>query len=160
LIGELVEVRVYAEELEVWYGQRKVETLPRIRGDGRHRIDYRHIIDWLVRKPGAFQNYRYLDDLFPGHRFRLAYDGLKKSQPTRAHKEYLNILYLAARENESAVDDALRYLIDAGRTITVEAVETIVNSKLKLAPPTEVSVAPVNLAVYDSLLHLREATSC
>jgi hypothetical protein len=160
LIGERVKVRLFAEHLEVWSGQHLIETIPRLRGESKHRINYRHIIDWLVRKPGAFENYRYRDDLFPGHRFRLAYDALKKSQPARAHKEYLNILYLAARENESAVDDALRYLIDTGRTITLEAVETIVNSKLKLAPLTEVSVAPVNLAAYDSLLHLREAISC
>jgi len=160
LIGERVEARLYAEYLEVWTGQHLVETIPRLRGESKHRINYRHIIDWLVRKPGAFENYRYRNDLFPGHRFRLAYDALKKSQPSRAHKEYLDILYLAGRENESAVDDALRYLIDVGQTITAKTVETIVNSKLELAPPTEVSVAPVNLAAYDSLLHRREAISC
>jgi hypothetical protein len=158
LIGEEINVRLYAEHLEVWSGQHLIETIPRLRGESRHRINYRHIIDWLVRKPGAFENYRYRDDLFPGHRFRLAYDALKKSHPARAHKEYLKILYLAARENESAVDDALRYLIDAGRTITATVVEVIVNSKLKPASPTTVCVAPVNLAAYDSLLHLGEAT--
>jgi hypothetical protein len=30
-----------------------------LRGRGKHRVDYRHIIDWLVRKPGAFENYRF-----------------------------------------------------------------------------------------------------
>ena len=34
LIGEDVEVRLFAEWLEVWYAQRKVETLPRLRGKG------------------------------------------------------------------------------------------------------------------------------
>ena len=56
LIGEDVEVRVHAEELQVWYAQRQVDTLPRLRGSGKHRIQYRHIIDWLVRKPGAFEH--------------------------------------------------------------------------------------------------------
>ena len=78
LIGEKVQVRVFAEQLEVWYAQRQVETLPRLRGQGKHRIQYRHIIDWLVRKPGAFDNYRYRDDLFPTSRFRIAYDALKQ----------------------------------------------------------------------------------
>ena len=43
----------------------KVETLPRLRGRGKHRIDYRHVIDWLVRKPGAFENYRYREAPVP-----------------------------------------------------------------------------------------------
>jgi hypothetical protein len=63
-------------EIEVWYAQRCVECLPRLRGEGRHRIDYRHIIDWFMRKPGAFQNYRYKSDLLPTTRFRMAYDWL------------------------------------------------------------------------------------
>ena len=31
--------------------------MPRLRGRGQHRIAYRHVIDWLVRKPGAFAEY-------------------------------------------------------------------------------------------------------
>jgi hypothetical protein len=42
-----------------------------LRGRGKHRVDYRHIIHWLVRKPGAFENYRYRDELFPPSRFRM-----------------------------------------------------------------------------------------
>ena len=34
LIGEQVDVRVYADHVEVWYGQRQVETLDRLRGRG------------------------------------------------------------------------------------------------------------------------------
>ncbi len=47
LIGEWVEARLYADHIEVWYAQQRVEQLPRLRGRGKHRIDYRHIIDWL-----------------------------------------------------------------------------------------------------------------
>ncbi len=72
LIGEWVEARLYAERVEVWYAQKQVEQLPRLRGRGKHKIAYRHIIDWLVRKPGAFADYRYRADLFPSSRFRLA----------------------------------------------------------------------------------------
>ena len=104
LIDEEIQVRLYAEHLEVWYGQRCLETIPRLRGEGKHRIQYRHIIDWLVRKPGAFENYRYREELFPTHRFRMAYDGLRRRHPSREAKEYLGILHLAARENEAAVD--------------------------------------------------------
>src|SRR5437588_6856121 len=96
LIGERVEARLYLDHVEVWYGQRKVEDLPRLRGRSKHRVDYRHIIEWLVRKPGAFENYRYKEDLFPTSRFRMAYDALQDTTPNRSSKEYLKILKLEA----------------------------------------------------------------
>jgi hypothetical protein len=79
LIGEWVESRLYAEQVEVWYGQRLIERMPRLRGEENHRINYRHIIDSLVRKPGAFAQYRYRDDLFPTSRYRMAYNVLQKT---------------------------------------------------------------------------------
>jgi hypothetical protein len=60
-----------------------------------------------VRKPGAFEHYRYREELFPTHRFRMAYDWLKGRHPSRAAKEYLGIFRLAAMENEAAEDDVL-----------------------------------------------------
>jgi hypothetical protein len=55
LIGENVEARVYLDHIEVWHGQKKLEELPRLRGRSKHRIEYRHIIEWLVRKPGPLR---------------------------------------------------------------------------------------------------------
>jgi len=71
LIGEIVEARVLANEVEVWYGGQKVDQVPRLRGRSNYRVNYRHIIDWLVRKPGAFAGYRYREHLFPTSRFRI-----------------------------------------------------------------------------------------
>src|SRR6185312_3288225 len=48
LIGEKVEARLYAEVVEVWYAQKLRHEMPRLRGRGKQRIDYRHVIDWLV----------------------------------------------------------------------------------------------------------------
>jgi hypothetical protein len=64
LIGETVEVRLGAERVEVWYGGERVEQMERLLGTRKHRIDYRHVIHALVRKPGAFVRYRYREDLF------------------------------------------------------------------------------------------------
>ena len=122
LIGEQVDVHVGAETLDVWHGARKLDTLPRLRGRGQHRIEYRHVIDWLVRKPGAFEEYRYRDAMFPTSRFRMAYDLLKDRRPGRAVKDYLAILHLAAQEGESRVDEALRLLLDGGRPPDADAV--------------------------------------
>ncbi len=152
LMGEKVNVKLYAETVEVWYGQKKVETMPRVRGEKGHHIEYRHVIKWLVRKPGAFENYRYKDDMFPTTRFRMAYDYLKENKPARANKEYLKILFHAAKETEAGVDEALRKLFDDGQIISAEAVESILKSKVESAVRREVYVAETNLAGYDELV--------
>ena len=152
LIGEQVEVRLHAQHVEVWYAQRQVATMPRLRGRGGHRINYRHIIDWLVRKPGAFKNYRYRADLFPTSRFRMTLDLLELRQPGRAHKVYLAILRLAAQENESLVDDALRVLLNREEDISAEAVERLLKQAQALPLPTEVHIDDVDLNAYDALI--------
>ena len=157
LIGERVEARLYAERVEVWYAQRLVESLPRLRGRGKHRIEYRHVIDWLVRKPGAFADYRYRQDLFPSSRFRLAYDVLKERQPERAAKEYLHILHLAARRSESGVEAALTRLLGEGKSPSTSAVEEELSRSDRDVSPTQVTVGPVDLASYDALLGGKEA---
>ncbi len=150
---EWVNIRLYAEHLEVWYAQKCVETIPRLWGEGNHNIQYRHVIDWLVRKPGAFKNYRYRQDLFPTHFFRIAYDSLSKQHGERGSKEYLRILYLAARENETAVNKALAYLIDIQKDISFKEVATIVKNDLKLPDPEVVTIDAVDISTYDQLLN-------
>ena len=100
LIGERVQVRVWADQLEVYYGGRSHSRMPRLRGEGKHRIDYRHVIHSLVRKPGAFLRYRWREDLFLGILFRVAYDELRQDCPVTADRQYLKILELAAQEGE------------------------------------------------------------
>jgi hypothetical protein len=158
LIGERIKARLFMDRLEIWYGQKRVDTLPRLRGEGKHAINYRHIIDSLIRKPGAFENYRYRDDLFPTSRFRIAYDDLKqRHSQTIAAKQYLNILYLAARESETAVDDVLRMMIDKDMSICDEQVEALVRSSQPVAVATKVRIPEVDLTCYDQLLE--EVTS-
>jgi hypothetical protein len=156
LIKEMIEVRLYVEHLEVWYAQQRIETIPRLRGEGKHRIQYRHIIDWLVRKPGAFENYRYREDLFPTHHFRMAYDWLKGRYPSRYVREYLDILHLAARQNEAAVDYALKTLIEKEEPITIGAIEAIIASVEQIPAPTHITISEVDLGAYDALLNVKE----
>jgi hypothetical protein len=152
LIGQKVEVRLYVQHLEVWYGQKKVEELPRLRGRNQHRVNYRHVIDWLMRKPGAFADYRYQADLFPSSLFRVAYDRLKSQYAGSADKQYLKILELAARENESLVEGAISRLCELDQSMSFEAVEALVLCGQQMAAPTAVRVQEVDLSAYDQLL--------
>jgi hypothetical protein len=157
LIGEQVEARLYMDHVEVWYGQKKVEQMPRLRGRRKHRVDYRHIIDWLVRKPGAFENYRYRDELFPTSRFRMVFDVLQeKLGRPKGSKEYLKILELAAKDSEVQVDEALRALLEGGiEEISAERIETMLSFH-RGDTARDVQVATVDLGLFDELCEVRE----
>ena len=100
LIGMMVDVRVYTDHVEVYYKGHLVESMERIRGKGKALIDYRHIIGSLVRKPGAFARYRFREQMFPTHTFRLAYDAMRGWKGERADVDYVRILHLAATTME------------------------------------------------------------
>jgi hypothetical protein len=151
LIGEVVEARLTMDRVEVWYGQRKVAEMLRLRGRCKHRVDYRHIIDWLVRKPGAFENYRYRDELYPTSRFRMAYDALEEQHGPRAGKEYLRILELAAKESESKVDEALCTLLHhPDEPISAEHVASLLGVASS-ASRRDVKIAAIDLSIFDRL---------
>jgi hypothetical protein len=157
LIGEQVEARLYMDHIEVWYGQKKVEQLQRLRGRQKHRVDYRHIIDWLVRKPGAFEHYRYRDELFPTSRFRMVFDLLQeKLGRPRGSKQYLRILELAAKDSEVKVDEVLRVLLAGGEEeISAQGIEAMLGVE-RGAAVRDVQVAAVDLGLFDQLYGARE----
>src|SRR5262249_33757814 len=127
LIGTSVLVRLKAETLEGYVGSTIAFTLPRLIGKQQHRIDYRHVIWSLVRKPGAFAAYRYRDDLFPTTTFRLAYDHLVEGGVERADRNYVRLLHLAASTSESEVETALALLLETSTLPTFDAVRDLVH---------------------------------
>ena len=84
LIGKEVQIRLYAEHLEIYYKGHLVERMERVRGEREANVNYRHVIGSLVRKPGAFARYRFREQMFPTMTFRLAYDALKRWRGERA----------------------------------------------------------------------------
>lgn len=150
LIGELVDIYVYAQRLEVWCAQKHMDTLPRLYGKDSHHIQYRHVIDWLVKKPKAFANYRYQAQFFPSTCFRMTYDQLKSTE--RGTKEYLEILQLALREGEEQVNECLRFLITHDCPLSLEEVKGLLGEKLPSA--TELKISPIDLSIYDQLLEV------
>jgi hypothetical protein len=151
-IGERIDVRISSEFIEIWYGQKRFDKIPRLRGKSQSVINYRHIIDWLVRKPGAFENYRHRDDLFPSTTFRIAYDLLKEKYPDTASKKYLTILNCAAKETETEVEQVLKLLIEKNILPVPEEIIEHVSLKNKSPLRIEPEVSKVNLAVYDTML--------
>lgn len=156
MIGEMAKIKLLPDTLEIWYGGRQLDIIPRLSGEGNHLINYRHVIHSLVRKPGAFANYRYREALFPNTTFRLAYDDLKNHYPAKADREYLKILHLAATESEEKVHVVLDASIRKGERITAEVVEKAVRENQEKPAIYETHVEPVDLKEYDGLLNQEE----
>jgi hypothetical protein len=150
LIGHEVEARRHPDTVEVFYRGKLVETMPRIHGDKDHRIDYRHIIWSLVRKPGAFARYRFREELFPTLVFRRAYDALRSSRGERADVEYVRVLHLAASTMESTVEQALLTLLQAGAPFDYAAVRAIASPDRPAVPV--LGIPEPDLGAYDQLL--------
>ena len=151
LIGKTITVRVYAETLALYQGTTSLLTIPRLLGERKHHIDYHHVIWSLVRKPGAFAHYRYRDDLFPTLAFRQAYDALVQRTPTRADRDYVRLLHLAASTSEADVAAALVLLSEQHGVPTFEAVRALIRPPSP-SPIPVLNEANLDLALYDQLL--------
>lgn len=149
LMGHTVEARVYPNVVEVHHQHRLVQTMPRLRKEEAHHIDYRHVIGWLVRKPGAFARYRYREDLYPTLVFRRAYDALVRHHGERADIEYLRILQLASTAGEARVAAVLAPCLDRTGGFDYVTVQSQVAPPVLTVPVIQIPVP--DLAVYDAL---------
>ena len=150
LIGRGLKALAYPEVVRVFFGDTLVQEMPR-QAPGSRKINYRHVVAHLMRKPGAFANYQYREELFPTVVFRQTYDALVQKRPERADKEYLSILNLAAMGSEQDVEAALATLLEAGQLPLLAAVRDLVQDDCPSAVPSVYIPAP-DLCSYDVLL--------
>ena len=134
----------------MYYQEKLVEAFPRLRGEQRVRIDYRHVIWSLVRKPGAFARYRYREEMFPSLVFRRAHDALRSWYGERTDVEYVRIVHLAARTREAEVEAALAQCLGGGARFDHAGVKGRVRPEKPSIPVLE--IGRPDLAAYDALL--------
>lgn len=150
LIGHEVTVHLYADHVEVFYKQRLTAAFPRVHG-ATTRIDYRHVIWSLARKPGAFARYRFREELFPSLVFRRAYDALVSWRGERADVEYVRILHLAAATMEVEVEAVLALLLESGQHFDYAAVRELAEPRDRAALPV-IDIGEPDPARYDAVL--------
>lgn len=152
LMGHTVRVRIFEDRIEVWFAKTLHLACERLIGRNLRRIDYRHIIWSLVRKPGGFARYVYREEMFPSVVFRRAYDAIQTPHHgTKGDLEYLRILHLAASTVEADVEVALELMIAEGHAITSDAVKALVTGRGRPGVP-ELAPPAVDLVEYDALL--------
>lgn len=149
LIGEALRVHLYEDRLEAYFGDQLELACERLRGRNGHRIDYRHVIWSLVRKPGGFARCVYREELFPSVVFRRAYDAIQA--PHRGTSGDLEYLHLAASTMQTDVEPALVGLLAEGEPITADSVKELVGRAAAPAIP-ELASPAVDLHAYDLLL--------
>lgn len=150
LIGALVQARVSEAEVSIHYLGTAVAVYPRSRSQ-EPRIDYRHVIDSLVRKPGAFARYLYREELFPRAVFRQVYDRLEAAQAGQASARYLRLLQLAAEFGEDKVGDAIAAVLRQGELPSAELIELGLREPVPERPVDLAAFIP-DLGVYDHLI--------
>jgi len=150
LKGKWVTVRLYEWQMEIWYANQLVERLPRLTGNNKHQVNYRHVIGSLLRKPGGFRNYRYRESLFPRLVFHQAWEALnRRYSPRRADIAYLHILNLAAKGMEGDVAAVLAELL----TWTEPWDDGTVAARVQASPVLpQMQQERVDLSAYDRLL--------
>ena len=151
LIGHTLRVELYEPELKVYLGRDFLFCLPRLRGDRGSSVDFRHVVVPLLRKPGAFINYRHREALYPSATFRSAFDRLVSDHGERSGViEYLQVLKLAAEETVEKVEPLLRVqLARAGKWRASEVRNQVVAPERKVI---ELACLTPSLKAYDALL--------
>lgn len=152
LIGCELKAQVHEWEIKLYLGPDLVMQIPREKGQGR-TVDFRHVIESLLRKPGAFAGYRYREDLFLSLAYRQAYDQLiVEHGQRRGELEYLRLLKLAAETSQEQVEKAL---MEAKSGWSLDSLRR----QLKPADSIHACMPEpvVSLASYDLLLTGKEA---
>lgn len=153
LIGEEVRVRLTEREVEIIFAGRTEVKTERLLGRRGHRIDYRHIIWSLVRKPGAFARYKYREDLFPTLAFRRAYDAFLADTDREpvADLAYVRLLHLAASTLQVDVEAGIELLLAKGELPTRDRVKVLMGKDKPQSTP-DLPALVVDLHEYDAHL--------
>lgn len=167
LIGTQLKARIYETRILLLDGRVEICELPHCPGDRGVVMDFRHVINWLVRKPGAFAGYRWRESMFPTQVFRAAFDHLSgKHEALVADRHYLHILHLASLDGVDMVANILEQLLSGpSPVITLDEVKILIATYQDIAleartqPPLKACMKD-----YDQLLagrgkHLSEEVS-
>ena len=160
LIGERLRLHVFDDRIEAFVDATKALTLPRVYSvnhERARRIDYRHLIGALVRKPQAFRYSQLREDLLPNATYRTIWQHLDRHLEARAAcKRIVGILALAARADcEQTLGAYLLERIAAGSVPTLTALESRFEGRDAVAQQADLRSQPSiqhALSSYDHLL--------
>ncbi len=156
LAGHRLKVRLHSIHLDAWLGGVKVFQCERLFASAaeRHprRIDWRHMLPGLKRKPGAFARWVLRDAMFPRSEYAQAWEFINTKLPERAAcRLMVELLDLADRANVVA---ELAGVLAAGQARDELPDIEVLRERFAPRSPTmpEVHVQLPPTSVYDELL--------
>ena len=103
-----LQARLYESRIELWHEQSRVAAFKRPPNAGGACVDWRHLIEDLCRKPGAFARYRYRESFYPSLLWREVNDELRERfSEARADSDYLQMLSLSLEHGMERMEDLL-----------------------------------------------------
>ncbi len=156
LIGMTLRVHIYDSRLDIYLGSTHTVTLPRVYpSDPNHRarrVDYRHVIRSLERKPQAFRYSKLREDLLPGETYKGIWNWLDTTmEARRACKTIVGILALAHRANcEKQLGEHLQMMMDRSAVPSLYQLQQQFGKKEPMVPSIKVNQPPA--MAYDALL--------
>lgn len=114
LIGSELLVHIYDDRLVLFYGHEETLRLQRVyaqKSSRARRVDYRHVIHSLAKKPNAFRSSMLRDDLIPAGDFTLLWQKLTQDGISDAACRYMVGLLLLA-DNEGCEEVLGRYVLN------------------------------------------------
>lgn len=152
LHGKKATIRKYANHLTIYNEDGfEVKTWLLLDGEGGAAVHFTHVLHSLERKPGAFDGYRYREQMFPTERYKATYERLVGWYAvTDAAKIYIRMLAVAAlsQEMEGEVDCALELLLATEKRFGFSEVAELV--KNDATSHLARNAAPAQLAMESS----------
>jgi len=120
LKGYLLKCRLHTDRIDMYLGEARVHSVKRVHG-GESGIQWRDLVGWLVRKPGAFAHYRHREAMFPTDLHRQVHVALcEKPEQYSADREYLLILNASAAIEPPAVAKAFGRMLAGELPLSLE----------------------------------------
>jgi len=150
LSGHVLTLHIFQNEIQAYLGSTPVinfERKYRTRHKSPYVINYKHIIHALIKKPGAFRNCKYRDEILPGYSYKKIWEYLDDTESKKvAPKIMLRLLKLAADYNcEIDLANYILNIINNNKDINIDEIEIKFNS----SNPTLPSIKPVQHDIYD-----------
>jgi transposase InsO family protein len=160
-VGERLRVHLYDTYLACYLGAKLVLKLPRVYGilkKNRARlINYRHLVESLMKKPQAFRFSRLRDDILPTLIYKKIWDFLEaKVKGRESCKLIVGLLSIAAKfDCEKLLGEVVLAQIEKNQRPNLEKLREKFSKGESLKPP-EIQIEQHSLSSYDELLKTSE----
>lgn len=157
LIGASLRIRIYENRIEGYFsGEKILDTSKSVEA----KIHYSHVIGSLIKKPGAFDRYRWKEQLFPKEIFKTAHERMQREQGLDfANREHLRILKMCVDRDEASIANTLEDLLQDIKTpISSDRIKERLGDYQDLAEQVRAQKVLVpDLSHYDQLLETEVA---